>query len=157
MVPKGLIQAAVERSPGRSARKHSLALAMSNRSLRWILRYDLSFHPYKITNVQELKPTGFENRRNCCHEMLNCIPEPSIFFSSDEAHFHLSGSVNKQNCRYCAEDNPRELHQRPLQSPKVTVWCAVSKFGVIGPYFFEEDGRCHNQLSTLPCDVGKLF
>ncbi|KAF2354978.1 hypothetical protein FHG87_014267 [Trinorchestia longiramus] len=133
-----LVQATVEQSPRRSARKHSLAWPMSNRSLRRILRYDLSFYPYKIMIVQELKPTDLENRRNCCQEMLNRIPEQSTFSSSDEAHFHLSGSVNEQNCRYWKKDNPRELHQRPLHSPKATVWCAVSKFG---PYFFEEDGR----------------
>ncbi|KAF2356868.1 Protein of unknown function DUF4817, partial [Trinorchestia longiramus] len=90
-----LVQAAVEQLPRRIARKHSFALAMSNRSLRRILRYDLSFHPYKITIVEELKPTDVENRRNCCQEMLNRIPEPSTFPSSDEAHFHHSGSVNK--------------------------------------------------------------
>ncbi|KAF2349409.1 Fibronectin type III [Trinorchestia longiramus] len=60
---------------------------------RRILRYYLSFYPYKITIVQELKPTDFENRRNCCQEMLNRILEPSTFFSSDEAHFHLSRSI----------------------------------------------------------------
>ncbi|KAF2356504.1 hypothetical protein FHG87_012739 [Trinorchestia longiramus] len=84
-----LVQAAVEQSPRRSARKHSLALAMSNRSLRRILHYDLSFHPYKIMIFQELKPTDFENRMNCCQEMLKRIPELSTFLSSDEAHFHL--------------------------------------------------------------------
>ena len=89
-----LVKAAVEQSPRRSTQKHSLALAMSNQSLRRILRYDLSFHPYKIMIVQELKPTDFENRRNCCQEMLNHIPEPLTFFSSDGAHFHLSGAVN---------------------------------------------------------------
>ena len=57
---------------------------------------------------------------------------------SDEAHFHLNGAVNKQNCRYWSPENPRIFHERPLHSPKVTVWCAVGKFGVIGPYFFEE-------------------
>lgn len=136
-----LVEAAVQRSPRRSARKQALALNMSNRSLRRILRYDLSFHPYKIMVVQELKPADFENRKNCCQEMLNRIPEESTFFSSDEAHFHVSGSVNKQNFRYWAEVNPRQLHQRPLHSPKVTVWCAVSKLGIIGPYFFEEDEK----------------
>ncbi|KAK7086640.1 hypothetical protein SK128_008212, partial [Halocaridina rubra] len=29
---------------------------------------------------------------------------------SDEAHFHLNGMVNQQNCRYWALENPRELH-----------------------------------------------
>jgi hypothetical protein len=27
--------------------------------------------------------------------------------SSDEAHFHLSGCINKQNFRHWAENNPR--------------------------------------------------
>ena len=37
--------------------------------------------------------------------------------------------------------NPKEYHQRPLHSDRVTVWCAVSRMGIIGPYFFEENGR----------------
>jgi len=61
---------------------------------------------------------------------------------SDEAHFHLDGFVNKQNFRYWSEENPRQLYQRPLHSDKVTVWCAISHYGIIGPYFHEdENGR----------------
>ena len=56
---------------------------------------------------------------------------------SDEAHFYLTGHVNKQNCRYWSKDNPSEIHERPLHSARVTVWCAVSSQGIIGPYFFE--------------------
>jgi hypothetical protein len=36
--------------------------------------------------------------------------------------------------RYWAENNPRDLHQKPLHSPQVTVWCAVSRLGVVGPF-----------------------
>ena len=57
---------------------------------------------------------------------------------SDEAHFHLNGTVNKQNFRYWASENPRELHQRPLHSPKVTAWCGKGKCGIFGSFFFEE-------------------
>jgi len=35
--------------------------------------------------------------------------------------------------------NPIELHERPLHSSKVAVWCATSSFGIIGPYFFEDE------------------
>ena len=56
---------------------------------------------------------------------------------SDEAHFNLNRNVNKQNFRYWAAENPHMLHQEPLHSEKVTVWCGVSAFGVLGPYFFE--------------------
>jgi hypothetical protein len=58
---------------------------------------------------------------------------------SDEAHFHISGFVNKQNFRYWSSTNPIELHKRPLHSSKVTLWCAISSFGIIGPYFFEDE------------------
>ncbi|KAI5737587.1 hypothetical protein M8J76_014918 [Diaphorina citri] len=65
--------------------------------------------------------------------------EPDIhLLMSDEAHFHLNGTVNKQNFRYWAQDNSRQLHERPLHSEKVTVWAAVSKSRVIGPYFLKK-------------------
>ena len=30
-------------------------------------------------------------------------------------------------------------YERWLHSPKVTIWCAIGKVGIIGPYFFEEN------------------
>jgi len=44
---------------------------------------------------------------------------------TDEAHFHLSGFVNKQNMRYWSPVNPNELQEMPLHSPKLTIWCGV--------------------------------
>lgn len=134
-----LVRAAVERSPRRSARKHSVALRISDRSLRRIMHQDLSLKPYKIILVQEITPQDYDVDR--CQDMVNEIPTDSTFWSSDEAHFHLNGTVNKQNFRNWASTNPRELHEKPLHSPKVTVWCDISKFGVIGHYFFEENGH----------------
>ncbi|KAI5736797.1 hypothetical protein M8J76_007202 [Diaphorina citri] len=64
--------------------------------------------------------------------------EPDIHLLMSEAHFHLNGTVNKQNFRYWAQDNSRQLHERPLHSEKVTVWAAVSKSRVIGPYFLKK-------------------
>jgi hypothetical protein len=32
-----------------------------------------------------------------------------------------------------------QIFMRPLHSSKVTVWCAISSFGIIGSYFFEEE------------------
>jgi hypothetical protein len=61
--------------------------------------------------------------------------------------------VNKQNFRYWAAENPRELHARPLQSPKVTVWCTLSSIGVIGPYFFEEGGVTVTVNANRYCDM----
>lgn len=128
------------RSPQRSARKHAAALGLSARSTRRILHEELKFHPYKLAVVQELNPRDFVARENASEALIG-LPNDTIVFFSDEAHFHLSGYVNKQNMRYWSRDNPRELHQRPLHSERVTVWCALSQVGIIGPWFFEENER----------------
>lgn len=60
----------------------------------------------------------------------------NILFSN-QAHFHLNGHVNKHNFKYWSEVKPQLKHQRPLHSPKVTVWVAMSSKGIICPYFFE--------------------
>ena len=66
-----------------------------------------------------------------------------IFFDklimSDEAHFHLNGFVNKQNCCFWAKENPRTVHQRELHPVKCTVWCAITANEIIRPYFYEDD------------------
>ena len=31
--------------------------------------------------------------------------------------------------------------EMPLYSPKVTVWCGVGAFGIVGTYFFENDNE----------------
>lgn len=58
---------------------------------------------------------------------------------TDEAHFTLSGAVNRQNLRFYCEENPQIVHEEPLHDQKVTVWCGVSAAKVIGPYFFENE------------------
>lgn len=111
----------VLRSPQRSARKHVAAVALAARSVRRILHEELKFHPYKWTVLQELNPRDFVARENACEELL-AMPHDTLVFFSDKAHFHLSGSVNKQNMRYWSPDNPRQLHRRPLHSQRVTIW-----------------------------------
>ena len=76
---------------------------------------------------------------------------------SDEAHFHLCGTVNKQNFRYWVVDNPRELHERPLHSPRVTLWCAIVEIGVWGLHFFEEEGVTVTVTSDRYCDMLQNF
>jgi hypothetical protein len=106
--------------------------------------------------VQELNATDYDNRENLFQQILLQIPLTVTFFYSDEAHFHFSETVNKQNFLYWTQNNPLRFHERPLYSPKVTVWCTLSQFGVIGPYIFEEDNRSNCHFHSLCCDVRNL-
>ena len=65
--------------------------------------------------------------------------------------------MNKQNFRYWAKDNPHELHENPLHCPRVTVWGALSEFGIWGPYFFEEDNVTVTVNSTRYCQMMETF
>jgi hypothetical protein len=136
------VRQAMLRSPGRSARRHSAELGLSNRTVRRIFHKYLGYHPYKLAIVQEVNENDYPKHLEFAQTMLNIFEEHEdlLVVMSDEVHFHLNGTVNKQNCRYWASENPRGLHERPLHSPKVTVWCSIGKCSIIGPFFFEENG-----------------
>jgi hypothetical protein len=134
------VRASIQQSAKRSARKHAMALGISSWSLGRILHADLQLHPYKMMLPQELNERDHANRRAISAEILEQVRAAAVLLSSDEEHFRISGAVKKQNFRYWAEHKPRELQERLLHSPHITVWCAVADFGVIGPHFFEEGG-----------------
>lgn len=134
------IRQVVQRSPRRSVVKQAAALQLSERSVRRMLHLDLKFHPYKMALVHAIHEGDFQKRVDACQAILQNVPRNAVLLTSDEAHFHLTGFVNKQNYRYWAAENPRERHETPLHSQRVTVWAMVSAFGVWEPYFFEENG-----------------
>jgi hypothetical protein len=88
----------VREAIGRS-RGHSATLGLSNRTVKRILHDDLHHHPYKIQVVQALNENYYVSRRCFCEQFLALINENEDMvhnlWMSDEAHFHLSGNVNK--------------------------------------------------------------
>ena len=38
---------------------------------------------------------------------------------------------------YWSADNPNIVVEKELNLPRVTVWCAISSSGIIGPFFFD--------------------
>lgn len=137
------VRESVAEEPGVSIRRRSQVLGFSYGSLWRILHQDLHLHPYKIQLTQELKPRDHGQRRIYADWVLEQQEVDADFSKkvlfSDEAHFQLSGYVNKQNSRIWGDENPHNIHETPLHAEKVTVWCALWSGGVIGPYFFEND------------------
>ena len=91
--------------------------------------------------VQAINDQDTVNRKTLCEVLLNALDNDDLnhVLMTDEANFHLCGNVNSENCRYCATENPRDIHQKPLHSEKVIVWCGAASFGVISLYFFEDE------------------
>ena len=75
------VRTSIEQSPSRSARKHASALEISDRTVRRILHCDLKLHPYKIMVTQELSPTDWGKRKDCCNEILTVVPPNAIVWS----------------------------------------------------------------------------
>jgi hypothetical protein len=122
-----------------------------------MLHQELGMHPYKMMLAQELSKTEWETCQTLCQEVQQHVLHAAVVLLSDEAHFHLCGTINKQNVRYWAVDNSCELYERPLHSPHVTVWCAIAEFGMWGPYFFEEEGVTVTVTSDQCCDMLQNF
>ena len=52
-----------------------------------------------------------------------------IIFS--EAHFHLGGYVNKQNCHIWGSEHPHVIMEKPMHPQRVTVWFLVRRHWAI--------------------------
>jgi len=57
------------------------------------------------------------------------------------AHFTLYGHVNSKNNVFWGTSAPDEVLQRPLHSVRCTAWVAMSKHGIIGPVWFEDENK----------------
>ena len=136
----------VRQTPKISVRRLAQRTHVSRTTTHRLLKNTLCLTPYNISVHHSLTEVDCEERIAFCQwlkqkcdlfdDFLN-----NIWFS-DEAHFHLNGQVNRQNCRFWGKTPPDEVLQKPLHSPKVTVWCALSGQGIIGPFFFEDrDGN----------------
>lgn len=133
----------VRLDPGTSTRHRSQQLNISRTSLRRILHKNLGLFAYKVQLSQQLKEHDHSLRHRFAVwaleqlELDNDFGRKIIF--SDEAHFHLGGYVNKQNCRIWGSENPHVIVEKPMHPQRVTVWCGLWSCGIIGPFFFENE------------------
>ena len=137
------VKTVIERTPTKSIRKVSSEVEISRSIVQRILTIDLKMQPFKATLVHGLHEDDLPKRVEFCEWFLERQRHDpqflhSIFFS-DEASFHLTGSVNRQNERYWGIENPRALVETKSFTPKVNVWVAMSSRHIIGPFFFEDE------------------
>lgn len=69
--------------------------------VRGIVKNDLHYRPYKMQIVQALQPLHYNSRLHFSQAMLHVIRNGVLttygWVLSEEAHFPLSGLINKQN------------------------------------------------------------
>ena len=131
------------RSPRKSLRRRSSEVGLTKSTVQRIMKQDLNLYPYKLEIKQTLTDKDQEKRFQMStwfNEMMeNDEHRVGKIWFSDEAHFHLDGSVNRQNCRIWVTEPPNFVTTKSLNSRKCTAWCALSSHGIIRPYWFEDD------------------
>lgn len=136
------LRAAFQRSPGKSIRRASLQLDIPRSSVHKVLHKCLHLHAYKVQIVQALLPNDLPRRAEFAIEILDRIDGNNDYLKricfSDEATFHISGRVNRQNVRIWGSEKPHVIREHVRDSPKVNVWCGLMHSRIIGPFFFAE-------------------
>ena len=140
-----MVRQAVVQSPKKSIRRLSAETNLHRSTVQRILRQDIHAFPHKIQSESLLTDEQKGKRLHFANWFAEKLEEDTDFLKklhlTDECHAHQSGRVNKQNFRYWGTDNPGNTSTEmvPRSVLKVTMWVAVGWYGVIGPYFFEDD------------------
>jgi hypothetical protein len=130
----------------------SALTGISRSTITRFIHAEMGAKSYKIQIHQELFDEDFDRRVQTAQDLMPFLKNPfleNLIYFSDEATFHTSGYVHKQNCRIWSTKKPIEVQVYQDNSPKINVWCAMSSDCIIGPYFFEENVNGKNYLEML--------
>lgn len=139
--------------PTSSSRRLSSVLNLSQSSVNRITKKALLLKPYRPRLIHQLSEDDYDRRVEFSERFIAMHDaDPKLIDSiwwSDESSFNLAGEVNRHNCVYYATENPNVTIIKPIKSPSLTVWAAISSIGLIGPYFFEGTVTGQNYLQML--------
>ena len=115
--------------PTLSQRQAAQCCNVSLSSVNRVLKSE-GLRAWKFTRVQEISEDDKVKRLQFCNlirreqERNNHFVDNIVF--SDEATFHLNGSVNLHNAFIYAEENPHAVTVKPLKSASITCWAMIS-------------------------------
>ena len=112
-------------------------------SLRRILKFDLGLKAYKCRRFHRLHgESDFNQRYQMCKMFLQMFQEDPTIFSkiiwTDECFLKLNGTRNHHNIRWWSSENPHIYLQQSLNAAGVMVFVGITRYGPIGPFFFDE-------------------
>lgn len=144
-----------------STRKLATESGVSRSTIQRILKKH-KFHPYKISLVQELNEDDNDRRLQFCETMSDrIINNPNLLFNvcfSDECSFFINGTVNRHNCRYWSDNNPRLFHEVHTQYPeKLNVWAGIYGDRLVGPFFIPGNLNGETYLSLLEDHIDPML
>ena len=99
----------------KSIRTAARQLELPRSTVHKVLHKNLRLYAYKMQMLQALQPNDIPRRKEFAVNMLQRISEDEAFFKrvcfSDEATFHVSGKLNKQNIKIWGSENNRACRE----------------------------------------------
>lgn len=136
--------------PNQSIYRASQVMNISTASIHRILKKKLLWKPYKAQERHYIPQRSEQVRVVEAGDLLDAVNNnpnlmDNIWFS-DESHFELTPTVNKQNFRHWGPVQPYITIHRPLHPLKTTCWGAISA-----------NGNTHNQCKIVHAVKYNLF
>jgi hypothetical protein len=114
-------------------------MGVSVSTVHKIARQTLHLYPYRLILGQALSEYDKIVRVEACHRLLELLGDGKFVIYSDEATFRTDGCVNRWDCRIWDYERPDGFIAQTSQSAKsVTVFAALSRDHLFGPYFFPD-------------------
>lgn len=115
--------------PTTSQRRVSQQVGVSQSSVNKVLKEE-GVKPFKFIRVQQLQNDDQPKRLQFCESVLEKQTNDQNFISkfvfSDEACFHLNGSVNSHNTFIYNRENPHATVEKLMKSAAIVCWAMVS-------------------------------
>ena len=141
------------RSPEKSIRQAVRESGLTYHSVQTILTNELNFRPWKPHYCQALSDEDCDRRLEYGEMMEEWqIRWPDLhrhILWSDEAIYHVGGFVNRHNCHYWVEKDPKIIAEKVHSRPKVTVWCGMTSTRIIGPVILRDTMNAERYLHML--------
>lgn len=99
-------------------------------------------YPFKYQKHQRLNENDKASRLIFCREMLARLDQDPNLFSkilwTDETTFCTSGSPNRKNLHFWADENPHKILETKRSGRRsLSLWCGILRNKIIGPIFFQ--------------------
>jgi hypothetical protein len=103
-----------------------------------VLKTRLKMRPYRLRMLHELKEGDHQERIDFANWFLEQEDDyVERILWSDEAHFHLDGSLSTRNCVIWSSSNPQAAVIHSMHPQRVTVWCGFTAKFILPPAFIE--------------------
>ena len=135
-------------------------IGISSTSIQRILKLDVKWRSLFPRRVQSLNNKDIENRKLYGQQMQEILRHNPDFLDlivwTDEALFKLNGQVRTNLLRYWSDGSVKKVYPKKNKRQGTMVTIGIWRFGIIGPFFFDDLPKIHADSSCRKSKTEKI-